>query len=78
LKFPAGICPRISLRLCIGTPIRETCGKDEGFFFAPGIGEWQSFLERKGNHMNTLVIVLIAAVALVAAYALYGRWLAKK
>jgi len=19
------------------------CGKDEGFFFAPGIGEWQSF-----------------------------------
>ena len=28
--------------------------------------------------MNTLVIVLIAAVALVAAYALYGRWLAKK
>ena len=28
--------------------------------------------------MNTLVIVLIAAAALVAAYALYGRWLAKK
>ncbi len=28
--------------------------------------------------MNTLVIVLIAAVALVAAYLLYGRWLAKK
>ena len=27
--------------------------------------------------MNTLVIVLIAAVVLVAAYALYGRWLAK-
>ncbi|MFQ8997024.1 carbon starvation CstA family protein [Allofournierella massiliensis] len=27
--------------------------------------------------MNTLVIVLIAAVCLVAAYALYGRWLAK-
>ena len=25
--------------------------------------------------MNTLVIVLIAAVVLVAAYALYGRWL---
>ena len=34
---------RISLRLCIGTPIGETCGMDEGFFFAPGIGEWQSF-----------------------------------
>ena len=28
--------------------------------------------------MNTLVIVLIAAVLLVCAYALYGRWLAKK
>lgn len=27
--------------------------------------------------MNTLVIVLIAAVLLVTAYALYGRWLAK-
>jgi len=28
--------------------------------------------------MNTLVIVLIAAVVLIAAYLLYGRWLAKK
>ena len=28
--------------------------------------------------MNTLVIVLIAAACLIAAYALYGRWLAKK
>ena len=28
--------------------------------------------------MNTLVIVLIAAVCLIAAYALYGHWLAKK
>ena len=28
--------------------------------------------------MNTLVIVLIAAVLLVCAYVLYGRWLAKK
>ena len=28
--------------------------------------------------MNTLVIVLIAALVLVAAYLLYGRWLAKK
>lgn len=28
--------------------------------------------------MNTLVIVLIAAVCLVAAYLLYGRWLARK
>lgn len=27
--------------------------------------------------MNTLVIVLIAAVVLVAAYLFYGRWLAK-
>ncbi len=28
--------------------------------------------------MNTLAIVLIAAVCLVAAYSLYGRWLARK
>ena len=28
--------------------------------------------------MNTLVIVLISAVVLIAAYAFYGRWLAKK
>ena len=28
--------------------------------------------------MNTLVIVLIAAVCLLGAYTLYGRWLAKK
>ena len=28
--------------------------------------------------MNTLIIVLIAAVCLIVAYALYGRWLAKK
>lgn len=28
--------------------------------------------------MNTLLIVLIAAVCLIAAYTLYGRWLAKK
>ena len=28
--------------------------------------------------MNTLVIVLIAAVVLFGAYMVYGRWLAKK
>ena len=28
--------------------------------------------------MNTLLIVLIAAICLIAAYTLYGRWLAKK
>ena len=28
--------------------------------------------------MNTLVIVLIAAVCLLAGYTCYGRWLAKK
>ena len=28
--------------------------------------------------MNTLVIVLIAAVLLTVAYAFYGRWLSKK
>ncbi|HCS68225.1 MAG TPA: carbon starvation protein A, partial [Oribacterium sp.] len=28
--------------------------------------------------MNTLVIVLIAAICLIAAYTLYGRWLANK
>ena len=27
--------------------------------------------------LNTLVIVLIAAVVLVCAYAFYGRWVAK-
>ena len=30
------------------------------------------------NIMNTLVIVLIAAVCLFGAYVLYGRWLANK
>ena len=33
---------------------------------------------KRGISMNTLVIVLIAAVCLLAGYALYGRWLAKK
>ena len=28
--------------------------------------------------MNTLVIVMIAAVCLLAGYTLYGRWLAEK
>ena len=28
--------------------------------------------------MNTLVIVLIAAVCLIAGYTFYGSWLAKK
>ena len=28
--------------------------------------------------MNTLVIVLVAAVVLIAAYTPYGRWLANK
>ena len=28
--------------------------------------------------MNTLVIVLLAAVVLFAAYVLYGRWLANE
>ena len=28
--------------------------------------------------MNTLVIVLLAAIILVTAYVCYGRWLAKK
>ena len=36
------------------------------------------FFKRRVRKMNTLVIVLIAAVVLVAAYLLYGRWLAKK
>lgn len=30
------------------------------------------------KEMNTLVIVLIAAVCLFGAYTLYGRWLANK
>src|SRR5699024_7927001 len=33
--------------------------------------------KRKEFNMNTLVIVLIAAVCLVGAYALYGRWIAR-
>ena len=36
------------------------------------------FFKKRVRKMNTLVIVLIAAVVLVAAYLLYGRWLAKK
>ena len=34
--------------------------------------------KRKEMTMNTLVIVLVAAVVLIAAYTLYGRWLANK
>ena len=33
---------------------------------------------REENKMNTLVILLIAIVCLLAAYTLYGRWLANK
>lgn len=37
------------------------------------------FIKKRGEViMNTLVIVLIAAVVLVAAYVFYGRWLANK
>ena len=38
----------------------------------------EMLLRRKRFNMNTLVIVLIAAVFLIGAYVLYGRWLAKK
>lgn len=38
----------------------------------------ENLFKRRVRKMNTLVIVLIAAVVLVAAYLLYGRWLAKK
>ena len=34
--------------------------------------------EGEDLEMNTLVIVLIAAVLLTAAYVFYGRWLSKK
>ena len=34
--------------------------------------------ERGSKEMNTLVIVLIAAVCLLGAYTFYGRWLANK
>ena len=34
--------------------------------------------EGEDSEMNTLVIVLIAAVLLTAAYVFYGRWLSKK
>ena len=46
---------------------------------------YKAFMYTKGIHkegedleMNTLVIVLIAAVLLTAAYVFYGRWLSKK
>ena len=32
---------------------------------------------KRGNEMNSLFILLFAAVALMAGYLLYGRWLAK-
>lgn len=35
-------------------------------------------IQRGERQMNTLVIVLVAAVLFVAAYVLYGRWLANK
>ena len=35
-------------------------------------------MKRDETIMNTLVIVLIAAVVLLTAYLVYGRWLAKK
>lgn len=41
------------------------------------IQEMACIHERRGQK-NTLVIVLIAAVLLTAAYAFYGRWLSKK
>ena len=51
--------------------------EDEGFCFAK-MHSAENLFKRRVRKMNTLVIVLIAAVVLVAAYLLYGRWLAKK
>ena len=50
------------------------------FFFQFLPVEYFKKIKQRGTFrvMNTLVIVLIAAVCLVAAYTLYGRWLARK
>ena len=62
---------------------------DEGFFYTlrpcfvcrTALCTWPVCRVKKRKEvktMNTLVIVLIAAVCLFGAYALYGRWLANK
>lgn len=51
---------------------------DEGFFAYLWLRNRKSFQERDEKNMNTLVIVLIAAVVLFGAYVFYGRWLANK
>ena len=38
----------------------------------------QQDTRKKETKMNSLVIILIAMVVLVAGYVFYGRWLAKK
>jgi carbon starvation protein len=50
---------------------------DEGFF-ASLAAESQIISRKRRKNMNTLVIVLIAAVVLFGAYVFYGRWLANK
>ena len=56
--------------------------QEDGAFFTPCRPMPLTFAgcqERKEvKTMNTLVIVLIAAVCLFGAYMLYGRWLANK
>ena len=53
--------------------------KDGGFFHVllPHLTGEAKTNKEEGFIMNTLVIVLIAAVCLVAAYVLYGRWIAR-
>jgi len=49
-------------------------------FCLPHLAGWSGkflLLTERRIIMNTLVIVLIAAVVLVCAYAFYGRWVAK-
>ena len=68
---------------------RKIFRMDEGFFYAlrccqpcrTALCTWPVCRMKKRKEvktMNTLVIVLIAAVCLFGAYALYGRWLANK
>ena len=47
-------------------------------FCVPLAAESQIISRKRRKNMNTLVIVLIAAVVLFGAYVFYGRWLANK
>ena len=62
--------------------LKGRADKDEGFFCICRsrslTGKPQIQTEKRRKTMNTLTIVLIAAVVLACAYVFYGRWLANK